>query len=226
MKTNRPFRLRVALVRNDFLRAKRAVQSHAQPDLPSGLTPYPMPSTLWTRSEPHPSTLFGVGCAYVAVHAKFRFGYFTKRSFNWLDRQHRLVLDALQFELNQGGDKVSSFGGGIRRTRRRAALAARTALPRSCGSVPPAGHILWRLVETTPYPQTGQHPKKNPVPRLAGVAEGRGWAALAQTKNIPQTQLHQLAHPILPRSVHILMVLVARILSSTARKPVSKQGEA
>ena len=31
--------------------------------------------------------------------------------------------------------------------------------------------------------------KQNPVPRLAGVAEGRGWAALAQTKNIPQTQL-------------------------------------
>jgi hypothetical protein len=38
-------------------------------------------------------------------------------------------------------------------------------------------------------------PKQNAVPRLAGVAEGRGWTALAQTKNIPQTQLHQLTNP-------------------------------
>ena len=63
---------------------------------------------------------------------------------------------------------------------------------------------------------------KIPIPRLAGVAEGRGWAALAQTKNIPQTQLHQLAHPVLPRSCgsvppagHILIVPIARILLIT-----------
>jgi hypothetical protein len=52
-------------------------------------------------------------------------------------------------------------------------------------SLSPTGHILWRLVETKPYPQTGQHPQTNPVPRLAGVAEGRGWTALSQTKNSP-----------------------------------------
>lgn len=86
--------------------------------------------------------------------------------------------------------------------------------------------------QTTPYPQTGQHPKTKTL-----SLDWRGWpkagaclpggrrhgrqdgSSLPKQQTTPQTKLHQLTVlPVLPQSCgsvpqegHILMVLVARL---------------
>ena len=58
--------------------------------------------------------------------------------------------------------------------------------------------IFWAGLIGSKCAQVSAKSKRKTCPPLAGVAEGRGWTALAQTTNTPQTQHHQLTAPTKP----------------------------